>query len=278
MNAKTDLKVIENGLVPIYEDKQARRVINAREMHEFLGSERQFANWIQYRIDQYGFEEGNDYFCLTNLLSKKGRGGHNAIEYLLTIDVAKELAMVENNEKGREVRRYFIACENALKESAVISPAEREQLNAQVRRADAMLANAKARLSKELRITLDQYKDRLSGVSIDAYLGEILYLATGSRLLPPMIEKSYSTGDLAEEYGVSPNRIGRIATKYDIRTEQYGFWVLDTAPGGNQVQNFRYDERRRQKIKECLMADGYFSSDGSASDVIDIDDLAGNEC
>ena len=61
--------------------------------------------------------ENQDYVCLTNLSSKE-RGGHNKIEYALTIDCAKELSMVEGNERGKQARRYFIGCRKIWKESS----------------------------------------------------------------------------------------------------------------------------------------------------------------
>jgi anti-repressor protein len=109
-----DLRVVENELVPIYEDGEARRLVNAREMHEFLGSERQFADWIKERIEKYGFVEGEDYEVFHKNV-KNPRGGRPATEYLLTVDTAKEIAMIENNERGRQVRKYFIECERRAK-------------------------------------------------------------------------------------------------------------------------------------------------------------------
>ena len=90
--------------------------INARELHTFLVVGRDFSTWINGRIDQYGFEEGLDYTS-QRLLPETGeqRGGHNKLDYILSIDMAKELAMLENNDKGKEVRKYFIQCERMLK-------------------------------------------------------------------------------------------------------------------------------------------------------------------
>jgi len=85
--------------------------INARELHEFLGSKRQFGNWIKQRIESYGFVEGEDF--ITNLL--KSNGGRPSIDYFISIDMAKELSMVENNEKGKAARRYFIQKEKEAK-------------------------------------------------------------------------------------------------------------------------------------------------------------------
>ena len=77
-----DLRVVESGLVPVYEDAESRQVVNARELHEFLGVGKRFADWITDRIEKYGFVEGEDFaVCFPNLGSKIGSGGHNAEEY-----------------------------------------------------------------------------------------------------------------------------------------------------------------------------------------------------
>ena len=79
---------------------------------------RDFTNWIKGRIDQYGFVAGTDYTRVENLSSPKRASAkfRQQIEhdYLLSLDMAKEVAMVERNEQGRAVRRYFIQCEEAL--------------------------------------------------------------------------------------------------------------------------------------------------------------------
>ena len=57
-----NLQVLEKGLVPIYSDENAETLINGRELHEFLGSKRQFADWIKDRIEKYSFVENEDFF------------------------------------------------------------------------------------------------------------------------------------------------------------------------------------------------------------------------
>ncbi|EPS2521556.1 antA/AntB antirepressor family protein [Escherichia coli] len=89
---------------------------NARDLHAFLGVKKVFAAWITNRISEYEFIENQDYILLSNLGKQtSGRGGHNRKDYHLTLDTAKELAMVEHNEKGRQIRRYFIECEKKLR-------------------------------------------------------------------------------------------------------------------------------------------------------------------
>ncbi len=88
--------------------------VNARELHSFLGSRQDFSNWIKNRIEQYGFVEGVDY--LINKFIDNPLGGRPIIDYHVSIDMAKELAMVERNDKGRQARQYFIECEKRLKQ------------------------------------------------------------------------------------------------------------------------------------------------------------------
>lgn len=88
--------------------------VNARDLHEFLEVGKDFSTWIKNRIKQYDFIEGIDFVC-SPVLGNKGRGGHNAKEYIIAIDMAKELSMVERNDKGKEARKYFIEMEKKAK-------------------------------------------------------------------------------------------------------------------------------------------------------------------
>jgi len=94
------------------------KTCNARDLHEFLEVRRDFNTWIKQRIAKYGFVEGDDFVCFEDLSSPdlgSSKSRQQRIkEYHLTLDMAKELSMVENNERGRQARRYFIACERAL--------------------------------------------------------------------------------------------------------------------------------------------------------------------
>lgn len=120
-----EMAVIENSIIPIYEkncidgSNLHEQVINARELFSFLrgeDTETKFADWIRERIEKYGFIENQDY-CSFSLKNEKPQGGRPTTEYLLTLDVAKEIAMVENNDKGRMIRRYFIEAEKRYRET-----------------------------------------------------------------------------------------------------------------------------------------------------------------
>ena len=73
-----------------------------------------FATWIRDRISKYEFVENTDYIMLPKTGELENKGLQGKIEYFVTLDMAKQLAMVENNEKGMQVRKYFIECEKKL--------------------------------------------------------------------------------------------------------------------------------------------------------------------
>ena len=85
--------------------------VSAILLHRKLRVQTAFHLWFKRRIDKYGFEDGVD-FC-SNL--NKSTGGRNATDYLLSLDMAKEISMLEENEIGRSIRKYFIAKEKELR-------------------------------------------------------------------------------------------------------------------------------------------------------------------
>ena len=104
-----DITTNVGALIPI-NDNNGKKAVNARDLHAFLESKQEFANWIKNRIEKYDLVENVDYVVFDKSV-KNPNGGRPQIEYALTIDAAKELSMVEGNEKGKQARKYFIACE-----------------------------------------------------------------------------------------------------------------------------------------------------------------------
>lgn len=105
--------LVEDQLIPI-KNNDGRTVVNARDLHEFLESRKDFSSWIKDRIERYDLAENEDYVVFTEF-GENSKGGRPKKEYALTLDAAKELSMVEGNEKGKQARKYFIACEKKLK-------------------------------------------------------------------------------------------------------------------------------------------------------------------
>ncbi len=81
--------------------------VNARELWGKLGSKQDFSTWIKAKIEKYEFVEGVDYL-LHKFMEQLPSGAKSKIDYFISLDMAKELSMVENNAQGKIARRYFI--------------------------------------------------------------------------------------------------------------------------------------------------------------------------
>lgn len=92
------------------------QTVNARDLHTFLGVGKDFSTWIKDRIEMYGFAENVDYLVFSPNLGNNQKG-RPVKEYHVSLDMAKELSMVDRGEKGKEIRKYFLKCEKIAKES-----------------------------------------------------------------------------------------------------------------------------------------------------------------
>jgi len=122
-----------NALIPLRQAEfsgEQKQTVNARDLHEFLENGDKFTTWMKERINQFGFIENQD-FVSYSANAEKPQGGRPSIDYFLSLDMAKELSMVERNEKGKQARQYFIQCEKNLKAaSSVALPADPRKLMA----------------------------------------------------------------------------------------------------------------------------------------------------
>ena len=154
MNAMTPIPVITGRLAG-----QSVSLVDAQLLHGFLDVGRDYTTWIKDRIAEYAFVEGEDFICVANQQDfppkrgkihhasefspnrAKNRRGRPNRDYFLTLDMAKELAMVERTPRGRQARRYFIACEQQLRQlhasnampitSAPLTRGQRQAINRQ---------------------------------------------------------------------------------------------------------------------------------------------------
>ncbi|QEO57601.1 antA/AntB antirepressor family protein [Francisella marina] len=98
---------------------EAINSVNARELYSFLESKQDFSTWIKNRIDKYEFEENIDYI---RLHKKMEANNATQIDYIITIDMAKEISMLQRSEKGKQARKYFIECEKQLLSNSLQLP------------------------------------------------------------------------------------------------------------------------------------------------------------
>lgn len=111
------------------EENNGEKAVSARELHNFLESKQDFSTWIKNRIEKFDLLENIDYQAFHNFVEcQNGIGGTTKIEYALSLDAAKELSMVEGNERGKQARRYFIECEKKLRNTFYIPQTKSEAL------------------------------------------------------------------------------------------------------------------------------------------------------
>jgi phage anti-repressor protein len=101
-----------NELIKI-QQHNGKQAVSARELYDFLEVGTEFAKWCTRMFD-YGFEEDKDF---TPILTKS-TGGRPSVDYALTLDCAKEIAMIQRTPQGKQAREYFITCEKKLREIA----------------------------------------------------------------------------------------------------------------------------------------------------------------
>lgn len=162
-----------------------KRLVNARELHEFLENKRQFTDWIKQRIEQYGFIQNED-FTISQICEKGGRPRN---EYALTIEMAKELSMVENNDKGREARKYFIQCEKKLNKVKQLSPMEMMKLQYEV------LQQHEAKIV-DVENKVENLKDNMPLFNVDCKEVQALVKQIGVKTLGGYRSRAYNNKSL----------------------------------------------------------------------------------
>ena len=131
---------------------ELQQTVNARELHAFLESKQAFSDWIKNRIEKYEFVENQDFISLHKKMERE-IGGTTRIEYFVSVGMAKELAMVERNDKGKQARTYFIECERKLREHQVkLAP------TTYLEALEALIASEKEKLALEQQASINAPK------------------------------------------------------------------------------------------------------------------------
>ena len=226
------LKQNENGGVRCevikIEEYDGKQAVNARELHQKLGSKYQFANWIQERISKYGFVENQDFEVFKGNL-KNSNGGRCRIEYALSLDMAKELCMVENNEAGRKIRKYFIDMENEarklmLQQSAVPSYQEVDP----IKRATRWIEEEKERQALKL-------ENKRKQEALEASQREVVELSSTITQMQPKVsyvdsilqsKSTVTVTSIAQDYGETARKFNLILRDLKIQHKVGSQWIV----------------------------------------------------
>lgn len=193
-----------NNLIPISYDNPERPTVSGRELHEFLEVGADYRHWFP-RMCEYGFTEGED-FNLVKIDRVQNEGGRmvsrTVDDHQLTIPMAKELCMIQRNERGKQARQYFLAIE-----------AQWNSPEAVMRRAVLIAQKQNDQLKAANRQLLAENND----LKPDAEYARAVCVGKNCR----------TTTTLAKDYGLSAEKLNRIlhGLKIQYKTSD-GQWVL----------------------------------------------------
>ena len=190
-----------NNLINVTLNENQEPVVSGRQLHQVLGVKTPYSMWFD-RMVEYGFTENQD-FLLNNFVKQTGRGGHNKIDHVLKLDMAKEIAMIQRTDKGKEVRQYFIQVEKDFN-----SP---EKIMARALKiADSKIISLEHK-NEVLQLELEEARKQTD------YLDLIL-----------QTKDMLTTTQIAQDYGMSANKFNQILKQVGIQRKVNGQWILYT--------------------------------------------------
>lgn len=195
-------------MVPVYENENGEKLVDARELHEKLMVGKDFTSWIKGRIEKFDFVENEDYFLTLTKIGERGNVTRH--DYYLTIDTSKEIAMVQNNEMGKAIRRYFIEVEKRTK-----------QLNFPSYMIEDPIKRAEKWIEEQKHVQLLETKTAALEQQVSEYKPKITYL--------DMILNSKDTvtiSQIAEDYGMSGRKMNLLLNDVGIQYKLNGQWLL----------------------------------------------------
>ena len=205
------------------EERNGAQAVSARDLHDALGVKKDFSSWIKERISKYGFAETQDFEVFTEF-GENPNGGRPTIEYALSIDMAKELAMVENNEKGRVIRKYFIEKEQEAKRNILAMPNFNDPVAAARAWADQYEKNRQLVLENQ-RKEEELEKSNQEVASLSATITQMQPKVSYYDMI--LANKSTVTvTQVAQDYGMSARAFNKKLHELKLQRKVGGQWIL----------------------------------------------------
>lgn len=163
-----NLTVIDNELVPVYLTDNGTKVVDGRELHSVLQSKQDFSTWAKKRLNECDAVENKDYELNHNFVEQVS-GTKHRIDYTILLDTAKEMAMLERNAKGKQVRRYFIKVDEKYKEEKSIPLTLQQQIQMIAKGTDELYQRVDAVTEnvKSVREDLEKFKADVPAFNMD---------------------------------------------------------------------------------------------------------------
>jgi len=212
--------------------------VSARDLHRELGVKKDFTNWIKYQLEKGFFIESEDYIIIRQkrrTITRDGKTrGTVVFEYFLTLDTAKEIAMMSRTEKGKMIRNYFIKVEEAFK----------LQISKPVQTRSDLISVSKEELEQELTVLEFTFKHKnLSELEKDYLLNQTLKKVNFTNLDNlTKYKETFSLTELLEVFQISilPQDFNRKLKNFGIIKWSQGNWILLDLKFG---RNFPFDDK-----------------------------------
>ncbi|SFR15413.1 ORF6N domain-containing protein [Desulfoscipio geothermicus] len=203
-----------------------------------------------FNENKHHFIKGDDYF-VRNSYEAKTEFGIIAPNGLVLLTESGYLMLVKSftDDLAWQVQRQLV--NHYFRSKALAAPKDNSLRQAEI---EARLRNAKTRQARLMKQMAEDFKGQLSPESIQLLIAGATELIMGKALLPkPQIDIHFTATEIAEEIGVSANKVGRVANKLNLKTSEFGKWILDKSPHSDkQVKTFVYNEKGRQALFEAI--------------------------
>ncbi|NQN57272.1 phage antirepressor Ant [Streptococcus suis] len=209
-----------NELIHVNVNDNQEPVVSGRQLHEALGVNSNYTTWFD-RMTEYGFTENEDYVLLSNFGNQTGRGGHNKVDHVIKLDMAKEIAMIQRTDRGKQVRQYFIQIEKDYNSPEKIMARALLLADKKI----ASLTTQNQQLEQELEVAREQTR----------YLNVILDSKD-----PILITQ------IAQDYGMSAKQFNKTLKELGVQRFVNGQWILYRLYQGKGYiasKTFTYEDR-----------------------------------
>lgn len=213
-----------SSIISLISNNKGEKFVYGRQLHEFLGSKQKFTDWINNRIKKYKFLISQDFFINVG----KSTGGRKQKQYVISIDMAKHLAMLEANEKGHEARQYFISVESLAKKAYMqnksfstksLTPSERilelSKIAVEQEKKNKEYEKRFGTLEQKMAVIESEKKENENYISIIGYI---------NRFLPNMQNKKKNVSSL----GKKASELSRIRKKEIKKTPHTYFGLVNS--------------------------------------------------
>ena len=167
------LQIFKNQqLIPVSENETGEVIVSGRDVHEFLEIKTEYAKWFS-RMVEYGFTENADFAVIVKN-DENPQGGRPSVDHVIKLDMAKELSMIQRNEKGKQARQYFIQVEKAWNSPEMIMKRALEIASKQIGRLQLENSLTKKQLEEQKPKVL--FADAVSASHTSILVGELAKL------------------------------------------------------------------------------------------------------